>query len=153
MRRHNYSLYGVVDQAIWRPDPSGPRTIGVFARIMGAPGDRNLISFSVNAGVTMKAPLPGRDDDTLGIGWGIAKVGGNVTRLDRDFNSLVGYSPVRTNENFIEVTYQYQAAGWWQIQPDFQYVFTPGAAVANPLNPSRRIANEAVLGVRTNISF
>jgi porin len=153
MRRHNYSLYGVFDQAMWRPDPAEARTIGVFARIMGAPGDRNLISFSVNAGITMKAPLPGRDNDTFGVGWGIAKVGGNVTRFDRDTNAFSGYSPIRTNENFIEVTYQYQAAGWWQIQPDFQYTFMPGGGIANPLNPSQRIANEAVLGVRTNISF
>ena len=153
MRQHNYSVYGVVDQAVWRPDPTGPAIVGVFARIMGAPADRNFVSFSVNAGVTVKAPLPGRDDDTFGIGWGIAKVGGNVTRFDRDINSFVGYSPVRANENFIEVTYQYQAAGWWQIQPDFQYVFMPGAGIANSLNPSKRIDNEAVFGVRTNISF
>ena len=153
MRRRNYSLYGVFDQAIWRPDPAAARTIGVFARIMGSPGDRNLISFSVNAGITMKAPLPGRDDDTFGIGWGIAKVGGNATDFDRDTNAFSGYSPIRTNENFIEVTYQYQAAGWWQIQPDFQYTFMPGGGIAHPLNPTQRIANEAVLGVRTNISF
>jgi porin len=153
MRWTNYSLYGVFDQAIWRPDPAGPRTIGVFARIMGGPGDRNLISFSVNAGITMKAPLPGRDDDSFGIGWGIAKVGGNVTKFDQDLNAFGTYTPVRTNENFIEVTYQYQAAGWWQIQPDFQYVFNPGAGIANPLNPATHVNNEAILGVRTTISF
>jgi porin len=153
MRRHNWSLYGVFDQALWRPDPDGARTIGVFARVMGGPGDRNLISFSVNAGVTMKAPLPGRDNDTVGIGWGIAKVSGNVTGLDQDTNAFGTYTPVRTTENFIEITYQYQAAGWWQIQPDFQYVFMPGAGIPNPNNPSQRIQNEAVLGVRTNITF
>ena len=100
MRRPNYSLYGVVDQAIWRPDPAGPRTIGVFARIMGAPGDRNLISLGINAGITMKAPLPDRDNDTFGIGWGIAKVGGNVTGLDRDANTFIGSRPVRTERKF-----------------------------------------------------
>ena len=74
MLRNNFSIYGVVDQMIWRPTEDSPRSIGVFARMMGAPGDRNLINFSVNAGVTLKAPLPGRDDDTVGIGFGIAKV-------------------------------------------------------------------------------
>ncbi len=34
---HNWSIYGVFDQMIWRPDPDGPRSIGVFARAMGAP--------------------------------------------------------------------------------------------------------------------
>ena len=97
---------------------------------MGAPGDRNLISFSVNAGVTMKAPLPGRDDDTFGIGWGIAKLSQNAIRSDRDASAFIGPTPIRSNENFIEVTYQYQAAGWWQIQPDFQYVFMPSGGIA-----------------------
>jgi porin len=153
MRRRNFSLYGVFDQALWRPDPSEARTIGVFARIMGAPGDRNLISFSVNAGITMKAPLPGRDDDTFGIGWGIAKLSRNAIGFDRDTNTFSGPTPIRSTENFIEVTYQYQAAGWWQIQPDFQYVFQPGGGIANPLNPSTRVGNEAVMGVRTTITF
>lgn len=153
MHRHNYSVYGVFDQALWHPDPAEPRTIGVFARIMGAPGDRNLIAFSVNAGITVKAPLPGRDDDTFGIGWGIAKVAGRATKLDQDTNAFGTYTPIRTNENFIEITYQYQAAGWWQVQPDFQYFFTPGGGIPNPSIPNQRIANEAVFGVRTNISF
>ena len=153
MHRHDYSVYAVFDQSIWRPDPAEARAIGVFARVMGAPGDRNLISFGVNAGITLSAPLQGRDNDTFGVGWGIAKVGDNVTRFDRDSIAFNGYRPVRTNENFIEVTYRYQAAGWWQIQPDVQYSFMPGAGVANPLNPTRRIANEAVIGVRSNISF
>jgi len=58
MRHHNFSIYGVMDQVVWRPDPQGARAVGVFARIMGAPGDRNLVNFSLNAGVTLKAPFP-----------------------------------------------------------------------------------------------
>lgn len=153
MHRHNYSLYGVVDQAILPPDADGLRAVGIFARIMGAPGDRNLVAFSANAGITVKAPLRGRDKDTFGIGWGIAQVGGAVTQFDRDFNALAGYSPIRTNGNLIEVTYQYQARDWLLIQPEFQYVFMPGTGIANPLVPNKRINNEAVFGARTSIIF
>ena len=153
MHRHNYSVYGVFDQVIWRPEEGQSRTVAVFARIMGAPADRNLVSFSVNAGVTVKAPFPDRNDDTFGIGWGIAKVSANASGFDTDQNRFGLYTPVRGTENFLELTYQYQAAGWWQIQPDFQYVFMPGAGIANPRNPGKRIENEAVLGVRTLVSF
>lgn len=55
----------------------------------------------------MKAPLPGRGNDTFGIGWGLAKIGRNATGFCRDTNALGTHSPIRTNENFIEVTYQY----------------------------------------------
>jgi porin len=42
---------------------------------------------------------------------------------------------------------------WWQIQPDFQYVFNPGAGVANPNSPGQQAKDEAIIGVRTNILF
>ena len=154
LRSHNYSLYGVVDQMVWRPDPRSPRSIGVFARMMGAPGDRNLISFSVNAGIVLKAPLPDRDDDSLGLGFGVVKVSSQAAALDQDIANFSGSPyPIRSSETFIELTYQYQAAPWWVIQPDFQYVFTPGGGVPNPANPGRRVGNEAILGLRTTITF
>jgi len=152
---HNWSIYGVMDQVVWQPDPQAARAVGVFARIMGAPGDRNLIDFSVNAGVTLKAPLPGRDNDTFGVGFGVAKLSGAAVGLSQDtafFTQNPSY-PVLGSETFIEVTYQAQVAPWLQVQPDFQYVFNPGGGIPNPDNPTQRLGNELVLGVRTNVTF
>jgi porin len=148
----NVSLYGVADQMIWRPSPDGPQALGVFARLMGAPGGRNQVSFSVNAGLTLKAPLPGRDNDTLGLGFGMAKISHRAIQLDQDYNAL-SPTPIRSSETFIELTYQYQVAPWWTLQPDFQYVFLPGGGVANPASPGTRIGNEAIFGLRTVIVF
>jgi porin len=39
------------------------------------------------------------------------------------------------------------------LQPDFQYVINPGAGIQNPNNPSKRIGNEAVLGLRSIVTF
>ena len=154
MLRNNFSIYGVVDQMVWRPADDSPRSVGVFARLMGAPGDRNLINFSVNAGVVLKAPLPDRDDDSLGIGFGVAKVSPSAGGLDADTAFFSGSPfPVRGSETFIEVTYQIQATGWWQLQPDFQYVFNPGGGIQNPNNPAQRVGNEAIFGLRSIITF
>ena len=154
MRPGNYSIYAVADQIVRRPDPGEARAIGVFARVMGAPGDRNLINFSVNAGVTVRAPLPDRDGDTFGIGYGLANVSNGARGADSDITIFGGrpYS-IRSSESFIEVTYQAQVTPWLQIQPDFQYVFMPAGGVQNPNNPAKRIANEAIFGVRTFITF
>jgi len=151
--RGNWSVYGVLDQMMWRPAADSARSVGVFARMMGAPGDRNLASFSLNAGVTLKAPLPGRDNDTVGLGYGLAKVSAGASGFDTDNGRLNGAVPVRSSESFLELTYQYQAAPWLLVQPDFQYVYSPGGGIANPLAPGRRVGNEAVFGVRTNIAF
>ena len=105
----------------------------MFARLMGAPGDRNLASFSVNAGITLKAPIPSREDDTVGLGYGLAKISNSAILLDQDtaaFNN--GTFPIRSSESFIELTYQAQLAPWLAIQPDFQYVWTPGGGIQNP---------------------
>ncbi len=155
-RRHpgDASLYAVVDQTIWRPGPNNPRALAVFLRAMGAPADRNLISFSANGGLTLSDPFPGRDNDTAGIGFGVAKLSGAVAALDQDtgFFTASAY-PVQGTEAFIELTYQMQITPWWQLQPDFQYVIAPGGGVPDPLDPSRRVGNEVVLGLRTVITL
>ncbi len=69
----DYSLYGVIDQTLWR-NAGGVRTLNGILRIMGAPADRNLIGFSVIGGMTLAAPFPGRDNDNAGIEIGIAQV-------------------------------------------------------------------------------
>ena len=154
MIRNNYSFYAVADQTIWRPAPENPRALSVFARAMGAPGDRNLINFSINAGVNLKAPLPDRDDDTFGIGFGFTTVGGSVSALDRQAALVAGgFYPIRSSEMFLEVTYQAQVTPWLQVQPDFQYIHRPGAGILDPNNPSQRLQDEAVLGVRCSITF
>jgi porin len=60
---------------------------------------------------------------------------------------------VRSSETIIEATYLYQVTPWWQLQADFQYVFRPAGGIRNPENPSQRVGNEAVMGVRTNSCF
>ena len=73
---------------------------------------------------------------------------------DRATGSFTGaLSPARSGETYVEVSYQYQATPWWQLQPDIQYVFNPGGGIANPNNPTTRVKNELVLGLRTLILF
>jgi porin len=154
MRRGNFSIYGLMDQVVWQPDPKSARALGVFARFMGAPEDRNLINFAFDAGVTLKAPFAGRDSDTVGLGYGFGQVSGSASNLDKDVGRFTGTAfPVRSSESFIELTYQAQIAPWWLVQPDLQYVFNPGGGIPNPNLPGARIKNEFVLGLRTNITF
>jgi len=153
----DYGVYAVVDQMIWRDplDEDGDRAISFFTRAMGTPQiDRNLIDFSLNIGLDMHEPIPHRGDDTVGIGLGYAHVSEYASDLDRDtgFYSKTSY-PVRGGETFVELTYQYELTPWCVLQPDFQYVFNPGAGIPNPSSPGNRIKDEAVFGLRVNITF
>jgi porin len=122
---------------------------------MGTPAsDRNLIDFSMNAGVVMRDPFTYRTDDTVGLGMGFTHVSSRAAALDLDVSRYTGaFSPARSTETYVEMTYQYQVKPWWQVQPDVQYVFNPGGGLANPNAPAERVENELVLGVRTTILF
>ncbi|WP_415913646.1 carbohydrate porin [Paraburkholderia sp. J63] len=149
----DFSIYAVADQMIWRPDPDEPRSIGVFARVMGAPGDRNLVDFAANAGIVMKAPFKGRDNDSVGLALTYIKVGNYVHDLDMDYRTFnTGPYGVRTQETTLEATYQYQVNPWWQLQADAQYTFNAGAG-QNPNDATQPLRNTFVVGVRTNITF
>ena len=57
---HNWGLYAIVDQLIWRvPGSQDPQGVGVFARFIGAPEDRNLIDFYFDGGFTFTGMLKG----------------------------------------------------------------------------------------------
>src|SRR5271166_878762 len=154
-RQGNYAIYAVADQMIWRAsDPN--RNVSAFIRPMFTTlQDRNLISFSVNGGLTLHDPLPGRDNDVFGLGFGVAQVSKGAANNDRAlqvFEPTV-YTPVRGTETFLEATYQAQILPSLQIQPDVQYIINPGGGLANPDEPYQKIKNEFVVGLRTNITF
>jgi porin len=152
MHHGNYSLYGVMDQAIWQP--ASGQTVNVFARVMGTPvADANLITFSLNGGLTVMAPFAARPNDTAGIDFGLGKVSDRAATLDRATALYTGAPyPVRGTEELFELTYQAQATPWLIVQPDLQYIVHPGAGLLNP-DSTGTLKNELVVGVRTTTTF
>lgn len=158
--RGNFSMYVVADQMLWRNGVDPNNTLNAFGRLMGTPqNDRNLIRESLNLGLVYHEPFRNRADDTFGVGMGFVHVTSGASGADRDtayYAELAdpySFNPIRSSETYVEATYQYQLRPWWQLQPDLQYVFNPGGGIVNPSNPTHRIQNELVLGLRTNILF
>ena len=151
--RGDYSLYAVADQMVWRSSRNNARTVGVFVRVMGAPGDRNPVDFGLNAGATLTAPFEGREHDVVGLAVGYARIGSRAQSLAGNQAFYTPGYPPRSAETLVEATYQYQVAPWWQLQADLQYVFRPSGGIPNPVNSSQRIGNEALVGLRTVITF
>jgi porin len=139
----DYGIFFMGDQMVWRqnnePGKKGP-AIGLWSRIGGAPAERNLVAFYADGGVSLLAPLPGRNDDVLAIGAACSKVSHHAS----EYNQATGGQPLST-ESVLEVTYNLQLAPWWQLQPDFQYYLKPSAGI--------HAANAAVIGLRTTVTF
>ena len=140
---HNWGLYGIIDQLIWRvPGSEEPKGVGMFARVIGAPEDRNLIDFYFDGGVTFTGMFRNRPNDALAIGFAYTNISDTVYAFDVDFGEPVA----RNYEALIEICYTYEIKPGWTLQPDFQYIFQPGGNVAG-------VDDAAVLGARTSINF
>jgi porin len=161
-KRGNYSLYAAIDQRVWS-DPRAKaaddkdnglnRGVGVFARVMGSPDDRNQIDLAVSAGAIWVGPFDSRPADVLGFGVNYARIGNAARGFDGDqvrFGSAG--TPIRDSETVFELTYAAKF-GWLAVQPSFQYVIHPGGTIANPNRPRQVIKDAAVLGLRVGVTF
>jgi porin len=151
--RHDYAVYGIVDQMVWRSADTKDQSISLFLQVMGAPNDRNLSNLFIEAGLNWKAPIAGRDNDVFGLAISYEGIGGAARQYSREFAYFTGSgTPYAGDETVVEATYQYQVAPWWTLQPDVQYVVNPGAGI--PSNLSSKILKDAfVIGVRATITF
>ena len=128
----NYGFYVTVDRMLWPEADDAEQGLGAFFQFSWAPSDRNMIDRNFGAGLVYRGLLPGRDEDTLGVGF-----------------SLVEFSPVlrdltgQTSENAIELFYKARVREWLAIQPDLQYIARPSGIGRDAL----------VVGLRFEASF
>lgn len=152
MHRNNWSVYGIIDQMIWRSSKETKESFGIFGRLQTTPGDRNPVNFAGDAGVVYKG-IFGREDDSVGLGWGFGRISNRARQYDRDYRTLNDPNwKTRKTEHHIEITWQIQATPWLELKPDFQYMFNPGGGVTLD-GTSKKIPNEAILGLRTIVNF
>ena len=153
-RRGSYSMYGVADQVLWKKPGTKDGGVGAFFRVMGAPDDRDLVSFFVQGGATYKGVFSGpRENDTLGLGVTYARIGDRARQLDEDISAMTPGHHRRDGETAIELTYQLALAPWLQVQPDAQYIVHPLGGAAKSGDPRRRIGDAAIFGVRSTVAF
>ena len=139
---HDWGLYGIIDQLIWRvPGSEEAKGVGIFARFIGAPADRNLVDFYFDGGVTFTGMFRRRPNDALAVGFAYTNISDQVTAFDVDFGEPVP----RNYESLVEICYTYQINDGWSVQPNFQYIWQPGG--------SSGVDNATVVGARTTIGF
>ena len=156
MRRGNHGYYAIIDQKM--ATGAGPgRGVGFFGRASVAPGDRNLVEFYADMGVSFVGFFASRPDDMFGLAVGYAKISNAAAQLDEeaDYFNNTPFAPVRSNEQLLEATYIAHILPGWYLQPDFQYIARPGGHVADPrdLTGTKAVGNSMVFGLRTILRF
>jgi porin len=150
------AVYGLFEQTLWRLPGSPNRALGFFARGAVAPSDRSEFDRYVDTGFTFRGPLARRPEDIFGIAFAYGRISPDAAANDRALAALTGTPmPIRDYEAAIELSYRWEIADRFFVQPDLQFIFHPGANIANPRNPGSgsAIPNALVLGLRTALQF
>ncbi len=149
--RGDWGLYALADQMVWR---QGDRSVNLFLRGGFSPADRNLLSWYVDGGAGFKGLVPNRPNDVLTFGVAYAEISSDAVAADQD--ALAANGPpsfIRDHEMVFEVSYAFQIAPWWIVQPDFQYIIHPGGNVAHPDDPAVTVKDAVIAGVRSTFTF
>jgi porin len=134
-RGDNYAFYGVIDREIYKKDG---RDVTVFARGGFAPKRYSFVDGYFDAGFNWRGIF--QKYDVVGLGVAYSAVSGEFSNA-----SLLRGGPEFTSETVLEASYRFWIKPWWNIQPDLQYIFTPGG--------SEGARDAFVLGVRTTVTF
>ena len=114
--------------------------LGWFVRTGFAPPDRNFLDFYFDTGLTYKGLIPGRDNDTIGLGFAY----GHLSNGARSALMAQGFAPT-DSEMVAELTYQAPITRWLIVQPDLQYFINPAA--------NSELTNALVIEARATIIF
>jgi porin len=140
VRGGNTGVYGLLEHLLMI-DPVHPqREITGFLQLGWSHPDVNTVTAYMGAGIVYDGVFRGRRADRLGVGVAAAFLGGRA----REALAAAGGAADRY-EVTLEVTYRANVVSHFTVQPDVQYVLSPGA------NPE--VANALVFGLRFELEL
>ena len=140
-RYGNYGMYFHADQMIYREPNSRDQGFTPFFVVVLQPSQTNELPFFLDAGLTYKGLIPGRDDDVSGIGFAFGKWSRQLNKYQNDS----GQAPQKY-EMVLEATYKIALNKWLFFQPDIQYII-------NPKGGNSDIDDALVTGARVGVTF
>jgi porin len=137
---YTWSIYYNFDQYVWSPAGAPDRGIGVFFRFGASDGVANPVKYAYNVGIGGKGVVPGRPNDSFGVGWARTQLSGNFLPFLRERLDL-GLS----KEDAVEMYYNASITKWLGATLDLQII---NSFLNKTLDSSGRLTdmNTAVVG-------
>ena len=138
---NSYGLYALASQEVYQAEEGTDKGLSLFGTVTYAP-QRNIaiVPFQLNGGAIYKGLIPGRDEDRTIFGVIYGEFSPNYA------NTLAasgrGYAH---SETVFESGYRIQLVKWAYLQPDLQYIKSPGG--------TGRIPDAVVVGTQFGVTF
>ncbi len=152
--RGRSGAYIQLDHVIGGSAAAGQTGTAMFAAFEYSDPQTSLISTMYEVGAVRHGTFPGRDRDTLAVGFASENYNVRLQNLETSLQRL-GYAvPNTTADQVFEINYGFQAAPWFVLRPGLQLVVNPSGVKANNaagvINPAR---NALVIGLGGYISL
>ena len=118
---HNRGAYLALEEALWSREGGNDFDLSGSLRVGVADSDINAVSSFFGATLVGTGVIAARPDDQLGLGVAVASLG----RKGRQAIFDAGGDPASREIN-IELTYYADITEWLSVQPDLQYIISPG---------------------------
>ncbi|HLY44407.1 MAG TPA: carbohydrate porin [Stellaceae bacterium] len=139
----SWSMYYGFDQYFWQPDGDPKHGIGVFFNFGASDGNPNPIKYSFVTGIGGKGMIPGRADDTYGIGFARTQFSSDFVPFLRQALNL-GLE----HEDAIEMYYSAALTPWLSATADLQ-IIDPG--LKKTLSPSSSLLLPQLANINTAV--
>ncbi len=130
---NTWAVYYNFDQFLWSPKGDPKSGIGAFFRFGISDGIANPIKYAYNVGIGGKGIVPGRKQDTFGVGWARTQLSSNFIPFLRQRLNL-GLD----KEDAVEMYYNFSIAKWLNATLDLQVI---DPALNKFLDSSGRLQN------------
>ncbi|WP_431064868.1 carbohydrate porin [Methylotuvimicrobium sp.] len=136
------------DQYLWQPEGDSSKGIGLFFSFGATDGNPNPIQYSYLMGIGGKGVMPGRPDDSFGIGWARTQFSDHFVPLLRErLNLGLDY------EDAIELYYTASVTPWLTLSPNLQIINSALNKTLNSNGELQGLDTTLEASLRMNIKF
>jgi len=147
MKNSSWTFTYSADQYLWQPENKPKQGFGVFFAFGVSDGNPNPIKYAFLAGIGGKGVLPGRANDSFGLGFAYTQFSSAFVPFLRDRLDL-GLQ----NENAFEMYYNAALTGWLEVSGDLQVV-NPGLTKRLTGTQLTPVSTAIVAGLRLQVRF
>jgi len=145
---YTWAIFYNFDQYLWSPEGHPDRGIGMFFRFGASDGVANPVKYAYNLGLGGKGIVPGRPDDSFGIGWAHTQLSGNFVPFLRQRLDL-GLS----KEDAVEMYYNASITKWLTATLDLQIISPALKKTLGSAGQLENVNTSVVAGLRLYARF
>ena len=142
-----WAIYYNFDQYLWSPAGNPDKGFGIFFRFGASDGKVNPVKYTFSVGFAGDGIVPGRPNDTFGIGWSRANLSDDLLPALRD-RRAIGLD----REDAIELYYNFAIAKSIGLSLDLQIV-EPAAKKTVSTSGLKGLDTAVIGGLRAYVRF